>query len=46
MDTILYTAEALSTGAARNGHVRSSDGRVDLDLAIPAAMGAARLVGL
>ncbi|MFB2555581.1 organic hydroperoxide resistance protein [Herbiconiux liangxiaofengii] len=35
----LYTAEALATGAGRNGHVRSSDGRVDLDLAIPVAMG-------
>ena len=37
--TALYTAEALSTGDGRNGHVRSSDGRVDLDLAIPQSMG-------
>ncbi len=36
---ILYTAEALSTGAGRDGHVRSTDGRVDLDLAIPVSMG-------
>jgi len=35
----LYTAEALSTGAGRNGHVRSTDGRVDLDLATPKEMG-------
>lgn len=39
MDTILYTAEALSTGAGRDGHVRTNDGYVDLDLAIPVAMG-------
>ncbi len=35
----LYTAEALSTGGGRNGHVRSTDGRIDLDLATPKAMG-------
>lgn len=35
----LYTAEAISTGAGRDGHVRTSDGRVDLDLAIPTSMG-------
>ncbi|CCQ17776.1 putative organic hydroperoxide resistance protein [Rhodococcus sp. AW25M09] len=35
----LYTAEALATGEGRNGHTRTSDGRVDLDLAIPEAMG-------
>ncbi|HEY5981304.1 MAG TPA: organic hydroperoxide resistance protein [Microlunatus sp.] len=35
----LYTAEALSTGAGRNGHVRSTDGRIDVDLAVPKAMG-------
>ena len=37
--TALYTAEALSTGEGRNGHVRTSDGRIDLDLAIPQSMG-------
>ena len=35
----LYTAEALATGAGREGHVRTTDGRVDLDLAIPKDMG-------
>ncbi len=39
MSNVLYTAEALSTGDGRNGHVRTSDGRVDLDLASPAALG-------
>ncbi|HUC27034.1 MAG TPA: Ohr family peroxiredoxin, partial [Streptosporangiaceae bacterium] len=38
-DTVLYTAEAVSTGDGRNGHVTSSDQRIDLDLAIPAEMG-------
>lgn len=32
---ILYTAEALSTGRGRDGHVRTADGRVDFELAIP-----------
>ncbi|MDE9364058.1 organic hydroperoxide resistance protein [Luteipulveratus sp. YIM 133132] len=35
----IYTAEALATGAGRNGHVRSGDGLVDMDLAIPKEMG-------
>ncbi|WP_072806840.1 organic hydroperoxide resistance protein [Rhodococcoides yunnanense] len=35
----IYTAEALATGEGRNGHARSSDGLLDLDLAIPEAMG-------
>ena len=35
----LYTAEALATGAGRNGRVATSDTRVDLDLAIPKEMG-------
>ena len=39
MEKILYTAEALSTGAGRDGHVRTSDGRVDLALAAPPALG-------
>ena len=38
---ILYTAAAMSTGDARNGHVRSSDGLIDLDLATPKEMGGA-----
>ncbi|MFF3065285.1 organic hydroperoxide resistance protein [Oerskovia sp. NPDC057915] len=36
---VLYTAEALATGEGRNGHVRSTDGRVDLDVAVPKEMG-------
>ncbi|MHA7304904.1 organic hydroperoxide resistance protein [Arthrobacter sp. TMN-49] len=35
----LYTAEALATGAGRNGHVRSSDGHIDLSLSVPKGMG-------
>ncbi|AKC37525.1 peroxiredoxin, Ohr subfamily [Mycolicibacterium phlei] len=35
----VYTAEATSTGGGRDGHVRSSDGRIDLDTRIPKAMG-------
>ena len=38
MDT-LYTAEALATGGGRDGHVRTSDGQLDLDLAVPESMG-------
>lgn len=37
--SVIYTAEALATGEGRNGHARSSDGRLDLDLAIPVPMG-------
>jgi lipoyl-dependent peroxiredoxin len=35
----LYTAEALATGEGRDGHGRSSDGKLDLDLSIPKEMG-------
>ena len=35
----VYTAYATSTGNGRNGHVRSSDGAIDLDLAMPKEMG-------
>ena len=35
----LYTAEALATGAGRNGRVTTGEGRLDLDLAIPKEMG-------
>jgi Ohr subfamily peroxiredoxin len=38
-DKVLYTAEATSTGDGRNGHVTSSDGRIDLDLAFPTELG-------
>lgn len=35
----VYTAEALSTGGGRSGHVRSTDGLVDLEMAPPKEMG-------
>ena len=38
-DRVLYTAEATSSGDGRNGHVVSSDGRLDFDLAMPPEMG-------
>ncbi|GMA17989.1 organic hydroperoxide resistance protein [Arsenicicoccus piscis] len=38
MSTI-YTAEAISTGAGRNGRTRTDDGRIDLQLAMPKEMG-------
>ncbi len=36
---ILYTATAHATGDGRNGHARSDDGFIDLDLRIPTEMG-------
>jgi osmotically inducible protein OsmC len=39
--TAAYTASATSTGDGRNGHVRSSDGVLDLDLATPKELGGA-----
>jgi lipoyl-dependent peroxiredoxin len=36
---VLYTAQAIATGAGRNGEVRSSDGVLDERLAIPKEMG-------
>ena len=38
MQTV-YTASATATGDGRNGHVRSADGVLDLDLAVPKEMG-------
>src|SRR3954464_7337829 len=35
----VYTASATATGDGRNGHVRSSDGVLDFDLAVPKEMG-------
>ncbi len=35
----LYTAEALATGDGRNGHARTTDGKVDVALAFPKEMG-------
>jgi Ohr subfamily peroxiredoxin len=40
MSTV-YTAAATATGDGRNGHTRSSDGLIDLELAIPEEMGGA-----
>jgi osmotically inducible protein OsmC len=37
----VYTAVATATGDGRNGHARSSDGLIDVDLAIPQEMGGA-----
>ncbi|MGI5222634.1 organic hydroperoxide resistance protein [Nocardia sp. CA-290969] len=39
MPDIVYTAEAISTGAGRNGRTRTADGRIDLQLAMPKEMG-------
>jgi Ohr subfamily peroxiredoxin len=39
--TVLYTAEATATGAGRDGRTRSSDGVLDLDLAVPKELGGA-----
>src|SRR2546421_8592366 len=38
IDRILYTAEATAIGG-REGHVRTSDGRLDVDLDVPSEMG-------
>lgn len=37
---VLYTAEAVAEGG-REGHARTSDGRVDVDLDVPTEMGGA-----
>ena len=37
--TALYTASATASGEGRNGHSRSSDGIIDVDLATPVEMG-------
>ncbi|MCX6503320.1 MAG: organic hydroperoxide resistance protein [Microbacterium sp.] len=39
--TALYTAEALSTGDGRNGHVATGDGLLDVDVRTPVEMGGA-----
>jgi len=36
---VLYTASATASGDGRNGHVRSRDGVLDFDLAVPKEMG-------
>ena len=35
----IYTAESTSTGGGRDGHVRSADGIIDLDVKQPPALG-------
>ena len=35
----VYTAVATATGEGRNGHTRTDDGLIDLDLAVPKEMG-------
>lgn len=37
--SIAYTAEALSTGGGRDGHARTTDGRIDLEMRPPKEMG-------
>ncbi len=37
--SILYTASATATGEGRNGHSRTSDGVIDVDLVVPKEMG-------
>ncbi|WP_026552144.1 organic hydroperoxide resistance protein [Arthrobacter sp. H20] len=36
---VIYTAEAIATGAGRNGRTRTDDGQVDFALAAPKALG-------
>jgi len=36
---VVYTAESTATGGGRDGHVKSSDNRIDLDTRFPKAAG-------
>jgi lipoyl-dependent peroxiredoxin len=36
---VVYTTESIATGGGRDGHVKSDDGRIDLDTRPPQAMG-------
>ena len=36
---VVYTTESTATGGGRDGHVKSDDGRIDLDTRPPRAMG-------
>lgn len=38
---VLYTAEVTATGDGRDGHVTSTDGIIDVDVAVPKEMGGA-----
>ena len=39
MAKVLYTAEAMVTGGRANGHGRTSDGSLEIDLRLPTEMG-------
>ena len=39
MERVLYTAEATVTGGRQNGHGRTSDGQLDVQLRAPKEMG-------
>ena len=39
MSNVIYSIDALSTGAGRNGHVSTSDHALELDMAAPEALG-------
>ena len=41
----LFTSSATVTGGGREGHVKSSDGAIDLDLAMPGSKRAEELTG-
>jgi Ohr subfamily peroxiredoxin len=36
---VLYTAEALATGDGRDGHTRTTDGKIDVQLSVPKELG-------
>ena len=36
---VLYTAEALATGDGRDGHTRTTDGKIDVHLSVPKELG-------
>jgi lipoyl-dependent peroxiredoxin len=36
---VVYTTESTATGGGRDGHVKSDDGRIDMDTRPPKAMG-------
>ena len=36
---VVYTAESTATGGGRDGHVKSADGKIDLDTRPPKEMG-------
>jgi len=38
---VLYTADVTATGDGRDGHVTSTDGIIDVDVAVPKEMGGA-----